>query len=83
MCKKAVDDSPWLLQYVPDQYKTKEMYDNTVKDNPFSMQFGPDCFVTREWMWMCYDDYYDDDGDHWDDDDEDKFFEFKKLKKPQ
>ena len=28
-------------------------------------------------MWMWYNDYYDDDGDHWDnDDDEEKFFEW-------
>ena len=45
-------------------------------------------FVTKEWMWMWYDDYYYDDGDHWNDDDEDKFFEWydgfkKRLKKPQ
>ena len=41
------------------------------------MQFVPDWFVTRKGMWMWYDDYYDDDGDHWDDDeDEDNFFEW-------
>ena len=90
MCNKAVDDSPWLLEYVTDQYKTKEMCDKAVKDNPFSMQFVPDWFVTKDCVYMWYDDYYDDDGnnwdddgyydvdsDHWDDDDnEDKFFEW-------
>ena len=41
------------------------------------MQFVPDWFVTSEWMWMWYDDYYDDDdGDHRDDENEDKFFEW-------
>ena len=53
------------------------MSDQTVKENSFSLQFVSDWFVTRGWMWMWHDDYYDDDSDHWDnDDDEDKFFEW-------
>ena len=53
------------------------MCDQAVKEDSSFLQFLPDWFVTREWMWMWYDDYYDDDGDHWDnDDDEDKFFEW-------
>ena len=33
-------------------------------------------------MWMQYDDYYDNDGDHWDDDnDKDKFFEWHDVSK--
>ena len=53
------------------------MCDQVVKEDSSFLQFLPDWFVTREWMWMWYDDYYDDDGDHWDnDDDEEKFFEW-------
>ena len=51
--------------------------DKAVKDDSSSLQFFPDWFVAREQIDMLYDDYYDDDGDHWDDDsDEDKFFEW-------
>ena len=37
-----------------------------------SLKFVHDWFVTVEWM--LYDDYYD--GDNWDDEDRDKFFEW-------
>ena len=37
-----------------------------------SLQFVPDWFVTVEWM--LYDDCCD--GDNWDDEDRDKFFEW-------
>ena len=51
------------------------MCDQAVKYDSSSLQFVPDWFVTREGLHMWYDDYYYDDGDHWDnDDDEDKFF---------
>ena len=26
MCNKAVEKGPWMVKYVPDQYKTQEMY---------------------------------------------------------
>ena len=46
------------------------------------MQFVPDWFITKEWRDMWYDEYYDDDGDYWDE--KDKFFEwydgYKKCK---
>ena len=52
------------------------MCEKAVRDDSSSFQYVLDWFVTREWMWMWYDNYYDDDGDHWDDDnDEDNFFE--------
>ena len=39
------------------------------------LEFVPDWFVP-EWVDMSFDDYYDDDGGHWNDDDEDKFFKW-------
>ena len=65
------------------------MCDKAVKDDPSSLQFVPDWFVSREWVDMQYDDYYDDDGGHWDDDNEDKCFEWydgyenERFKNPQ
>ena len=51
-------------------------YDKAVWEDSSSLQYVPDWFITREWVDMWYDDYYDDDGGHWNDDnDEDKFFE--------
>ena len=56
----------------------QEICDKAVKEDSSSLQFVSDWFVTREWTWMWYDDYYDDDdGDYWDgDDNEGKFFEW-------
>ena len=50
------------------------MCEKAVKEDSSSLQYVPDWFVTREWADMWYDEYYDDDGDHWDDD-KDKIFE--------
>ena len=53
------------------------MCDNAVPRRPWLLEYVPDWSVTRGWMLMWYD-------DHWDNDDEDKFFEcndgYKKRK---
>ena len=76
---------PDAFHRIPDHFKTQKICDQAVKDNSSSLQFVPDWFVTRECMWMWYDYYCDEDGDHWDnDDDKDKFFDwydgYKKCK---
>ena len=76
MCNEAVHLRPYLLQYAPDHFKTQDICYKAVRDDSHSLQFVSDWFVTREGVDMCFDDYYDDDGNHWgDDDNEDKFFE--------
>ena len=76
MCIKAVEVDPSFLELIPNHFKTQEIYDKAGKEDSSYLQYGPDWFVTRKWMCMWYDDYYQDDGVHWDDDnDEDKFFE--------
>ena len=57
------------------------MCDKVVEDDSSFLQFVPDWFITKEWIDMWYDDYYDDDGHHWDVDgeywdDKDIFFEW-------
>ena len=54
----------------------QEICDKAVKDYSSSSQFVSGWFVTREGLYMWHDDYYVDDSDHWDDDDEDNFFEW-------
>ena len=77
MCEKAVENEPYSLKFVPDHFKTEELCDQVVKDDSSSLQFVPDWFITQQQIDLQYDDYYDDDCDHWnDDDDEDKFFEW-------
>ena len=67
---------PDTFHRILDRFKTQEMCDKVVKVVSSSLQFVLDWSVTREWIDMWYDDYYDYDADHWDDDDEDKFFEW-------
>ena len=75
MCIKAVEVDPSFLQLIPDHFKTQGICDKAVRDDSSSLQFVPDWFVARERLYMWHDDYFDDDGVHWDDD-EDKFFEW-------
>lgn len=42
MCKKAVEKRPYLLQYVPDEYRTKEMYERAALGEPKTLYFCPD-----------------------------------------
>ena len=65
-CDEAVRMDPWLLKYVPDQYKTQEMCVKAVRDDPSSLGYVPDWFVTRERICMWYDvsDHYADDEDN-------------------
>ena len=67
---------PDAFHCIPDRFKTQEMCDKAVWEDSSFLQFVPDWFITREWVDMCYDDYYDGDGGHWDDDDEDNLFEW-------
>ena len=39
-----------MLEYVPDQYKTQEMCNETVEKSPRMLKYVPDPFVTQE---MC------------------------------
>ena len=65
-----------LKQYVPYHLRM-EICDKAVRDDSSSLQFVPDWFVTREGVDVWHDDNYDDDSDHWDNDNnEDKFFEW-------
>ena len=80
MCNEAVHLRPYLLQYVPYRLRSREICGKAVRDDSSFLQFVPDWFVTRERVDIWYDDYYDDDN-------EDKFFEWcegykkRKLKK--
>ena len=48
MCERAVEDRPWVLEYVPDHFKTQEICDKAVRDDLYFLQYVPDWFVTRE-----------------------------------
>ena len=55
MCNRPVDEWPWLLEYVPDQYKTKEMCYKAVRRYLSSLQFVPDWFETQQQLKIWHD----------------------------
>ena len=66
---------PDAFRCIPDHFKTQEMCDKAIKEDSSSLEYVPDWSVTGEWMWVWYDDYYYDGGDHQDDgENRDKFF---------
>ena len=43
MCKNAVKKFPFVIKYVPDQYKTNEICDKVIIENGRMLGFTPDC----------------------------------------
>ena len=33
MCKKAVENDPYMFKYVPDHHKTQDMCDTAIRNN--------------------------------------------------
>ena len=50
MCDKAIDTCPFILDFVPDWYKTQEMYDKAVDTCPFIFDSVPEWYKSQE---MC------------------------------
>ena len=50
MCNETVKSDPWMLKYVPDQYKTQGMCNEAVQRVPWMLKYVPDQYKTRE---MC------------------------------
>ena len=76
ICNEIMRTMPDAFHRIPDRFNTQKMCKKAVEEGSGLLEYVPDWFVKREWMWMWYEDYYDDDSDHWSHDDEDKFFEW-------
>ena len=50
MCKRAVEKDPYRLGYILDQYKTQEMYNETVCIGQDPLKYVPDNLKTQK---MC------------------------------
>ena len=48
MCKHAVKKLPYLLRYVPDQYKTQKMCDKSILENVGTLKTAPDCYKIKK-----------------------------------
>ena len=60
-------ERPWLLQYIPDQFKTREICDNAVNHSPYMLEDVPDWLVTQQQLkrWYDHDSCYDDEIIEW------------------
>ena len=56
MCERAVAEDRWLLQDVPDHFKTQEICDGAVSEDPYYLQYVPDWFVKQEQVKTWYED---------------------------
>ena len=45
--KRIVDQDPWCLKYVPDEYKSWEMCRNAVKKDPYFTKYVSDHLRTK------------------------------------
>ena len=48
MCKHAVKKVPYLLRYVPDQYKTQQMCNKAILENGGTLKSTTDCYKDQE-----------------------------------
>ena len=44
MCKHAVKKLPFIIRYIPDQYKTQQMCDKALLENSRTLYSVPDCY---------------------------------------
>ena len=50
MRDKVVDNYSWILEFVPDWYRTQKMCDKDVNTHPSTIEYVPDQFKAQE---MC------------------------------
>ena len=48
MSKRAVNDAPEALKFVPDHFKTKKMCERALRMDPCNLEFVPDYFKTQK-----------------------------------
>ena len=48
MCNSIISEDPFSLSYVPDQYKTEQMFDKAVDNCLAALEFVPDWFLTSK-----------------------------------
>ena len=48
MCNKAVEKYSWCLEYVPDEFKTRDICDKALLKEVCCVEHVPDYFITEE-----------------------------------
>ena len=57
MCKHAVKKLPFLIRYVPDQYKTQHICVKTILENGRTLNVVPDCYKNQQLCDKAVDNY--------------------------
>ena len=70
MCNEIMRTMPEAFHCIPYRFKTQKTCDKAFEEDLFPLKFIPDWFVRPQQENLWYVDYYDDDGGHWDNDDE-------------
>ena len=78
ICIKALEVGLWLLKYVPDRFKTREMCDDVVQKRSRLLRYVPGWFVSQESIKLWHDDTY-----YCNDDDLIKWYEDHQKRKAQ
>ena len=47
MCKKAIDNHPHALEFVPECFKTQKMCHKAVDTHPPTLKYVPECSKTQ------------------------------------
>ena len=76
MCNEVMRTMPHAFHCIPDPFKTQEMCIKALEADSSSSEYVPDWFVTKERIREWFDYTNDDESDHWNYDDDDKFFEW-------
>ena len=50
MCNSVIFKDSFSIRYIPDQYKTQQMFDEAVDNCLDTLKFFPDCFVTSKML---------------------------------
>ena len=62
MCDIIISDDPFSLRYIPDQYRTQQMYDKAGYDCLAALQFVSDWFVLSKMIKILFTDLYADEN---------------------
>ena len=46
-CKHAINRLPFVIRYVPDQYKTQQMCDKATLENGRTLESVPNCYKNQ------------------------------------
>ena len=62
MCDSVISEDPFSIRYIPDKYKTRQMWDEAVDDCLTALKFVPNWFVTSKTVKILFTAFYTDEN---------------------